>query len=99
MAFGDNFLKQAVDSINNVNVSEFTQKGKDIAKNLQGFLDTGANTLGKTLDSATNLLAGKAKRMKSQLSKFTDAKIDLKAGPVQVTWNVGDKQQGPEDLD
>lgn len=40
MAFGDNFLKQAVDSINNVNVSEFTQKGKDIAKNLQGFLDT-----------------------------------------------------------
>jgi len=99
MAFGDNFLKQAVDSINNVNVSEFTQKGKDIAKNLQGFLDTGANTLGKTLDSATNLLAGKAKRMKSQLSKFTDAKIDLKAGPVQVTWNAGGKQQGPEDLD
>lgn len=99
MAFGDNFLKQAVDGINKVNVSEFTSKSKELLNNAQGFLDVGADFASKTLDSATELLAGKAKRIKSTISKFTDGKLDINPKNVQVKFGANGKTKGPEDLD
>ena len=99
MAFGDNFLKQGVDAINKVNVSEFVDKGKDILNNAQGFLDTQADFLGKSAQGVTSALFGKLKRTKNTLSKFTDGKLDINKTPSSVKFSGDGKNKGPEDLD
>lgn len=99
MAFGDNFLKQAVDGINKVNVSELVGKGKDLLSNAQGFLDTKADFLGKSLEGVTSSLFGKNKRIKNTLSKFVDGKLAINASNPIVTMRADGKTKGPEDLD
>jgi len=99
MAFGDNFLKQGVDAINKVNVSEFVDKGKDILNNAQGFLDTKADFLGKSIEGVSSSLFGKLKRTKNTISKFTDGKLDINKAPSSVKFTGDGKNKGPEDLD
>jgi hypothetical protein len=99
MANGDNFLRQGVDAINRVNVSELVDKGKDILNNAQGFLDTQADFLGKSAQGVTSALFGKLKRTKNTLSKFTDGKLDINKKATTVYTKGNGKTQGPEDLD
>lgn len=99
MAFGDNFLKQGVDAINKVNVSEFVDKGKDILNSAQGFLDTKADFLGKSIEGVTSSLFGKNKRIKNSLSKFLDGKLDINKSAPAITTGADGKNKSPEDLD
>jgi len=99
MANGDNFLKQGIDGISKINVSELVDKGKDILNNAQGFLNTQADFLGKSAEGVTSALFGKLKRTKNTLSKFTDGKLDINKKATAVYTTGNGKTQGPEDLD
>ena len=82
----DNFLKKATSLVQDKAV-DFKTLGEGIAKNTSGFLNTQIDTLGKTLDSVSSFAFGKAKRLKGDLKKFTDGKLNIDSSVSQVQFN------------
>lgn len=99
MSNNDNFLKQGVDAINRVNVSELIDKGKDLLGNAQGILNTKADFLGKSVQGVSSALFGKMKRTKNTLSKFTDGQLSIDPTNLVTRFNSTGKTKGPDDLD
>jgi hypothetical protein len=89
----DNYNKNILKSIDSLK-----DMGQDIQKNVSGFLDTTINTAGKTLGDLSSFAFGKAKRLKGDLKKFTDGKLNIDSSVSQVQFNSnGDTGNGDQD--
>lgn len=89
----DNFLKKATDLTSN-KAGDMKAMASDIANNTAGILDTKLDTIGKTLDSVTSFAFGKAKRLKGDLKKFIDGKLNIDSSATSVTMNTNGNTGG-----